>query len=105
MIIADFAAKSRKLCGFKLSGHAGYANAGNDIVCAAVTSAVQLTVNNLTEIFNIDATVTVLENVIECKVSSTNNQTAVKLLEGLKLHLEILSEDYMGTIKVNVLEV
>ena len=33
------------LQGFFLEGHAGYGEAGTDIVCAAVSSAVYLTVN------------------------------------------------------------
>lgn len=31
--------------GFSLSGHAGYADAGEDIVCAAVSAMTNLTVN------------------------------------------------------------
>ena len=30
-----------RLTGFEVSGHSGYAEAGADIVCAAVTSAVR----------------------------------------------------------------
>ena len=42
MIRAVFA---RDFSAFSLSGHAGYADAGEDIVCAAVSAMTNLTVN------------------------------------------------------------
>ncbi len=42
MIRATFA---HDFSGFSLSGHAGYAEAGEDIVCAAVSAMANLTVN------------------------------------------------------------
>ena len=105
MIQAEFLTDSKGLKGFRLSGHAGYADAGEDIVCAAVTSAVQLTANTLTEVFGVAAELKVMENVIACTLPSNAEPAARKLLEGLKLHLEILSEDYEGTIKLKLSEV
>ena len=105
MIQAKFLTDKHGLKGFCVSGHAGYADAGEDIVCASVTSAVQLTANTITEIFGVAAEIKVLENVIECKLPRDASPEAHKLLEGLKLHLEILAEDYEGTIDVKVLEV
>lgn len=37
--------EKHQICGFKLSGHAGFAEEGQDIVCAAVTVLVLNTVN------------------------------------------------------------
>ena len=37
-----FLRHSGKPAGFDVSGHSGYAAAGEDIVCAAVTSAVRM---------------------------------------------------------------
>lgn len=37
------------ICGFKLSGHAGFAEEGSDIVCAAVSMLVINTVNCIEE--------------------------------------------------------
>ena len=105
MIKAEFLTDSRGLKGFRLSGHAGYADFGEDIVCAAVTSAVQLTANTLTEVLGVKAELKVMENVITCKLPSDADPIAAKLLEGLKLHLEILAEDYEGTIKLKLSEV
>ena len=105
MIQADFKKTEGAFSSFCLSGHAGYGDYGEDIVCASVTSAVQLTTNALTEVFHIPAKVTVLENTIKLVLPGKTQAAAPLLLEALWLHLTVLSEDYPGTIKVNISEV
>ena len=43
MIKAVFAVKGEKFIGFTVKGHSGYAESGNDIICAGVSSALMLT--------------------------------------------------------------
>ena len=47
MIKARIYRKEKKICGFEISGHAGYAAAGEDIVCSAVTVLSFNTINAL----------------------------------------------------------
>ena len=47
MIKAKFYRKNNKIFGFKIVGHAGYADEGEDIVCSAVTILVINTINAL----------------------------------------------------------
>ena len=105
MIHADFVKSEGRLVGFSISGHAGYDDYGHDIVCASVSSAVQLTVNGITEILKTKADVTVEENLIKIMLSVKNAQKAQAFLEALLLHLNLLAEDYEGTIQVNLSEV
>ena len=105
MIQATFFGTPKKLSGFSLSGHAGYDDYGHDIVCASVSSAVQMTVNGVTEVLELNANVNVEENLIEMKLSEQNAQKAQPFLQALLLHLNLLSEDYEGTIQVNLTEV
>lgn len=105
MIQATFFGTREKLSGFSLSGHAGYADYGQDIVCASVSSAVQMTVNGVTEVLKINASVRVEENLIQMKLSKQDAQKAQPFLQALLLHLNLLSEDYEGTIQVNLTEV
>ncbi|WP_435164471.1 ribosomal-processing cysteine protease Prp [Paenibacillus glycanilyticus] len=42
--------KSGEICGIEVSGHSGYASAGNDIVCAGVSSLVFTALNSLIEL-------------------------------------------------------
>ena len=49
MIRAEFRKDGDRLSGFTISGHSGFADAGKDIVCAAVSSASQLVCNTITD--------------------------------------------------------
>lgn len=90
---------------FKVSGHSGFANSGKDIVCAAVTSAVQLTCNALTEVLKAEARVAVKENEISLSLPQNPSAECYDFIEALFLHLKLLSEDYEKNIKVIVTEV
>ncbi len=81
------------LCGFEISGHAGYGTEGNDIVCAAVSSCTMLVCNCITENFKANADVKVEENRITLTLKEYSSE-AVQLLTAFYSHLEALSEDY-----------
>ena len=105
MIQANFTKTEGKLTAFSLKGHAGFDEFGKDIVCASVTSAVQLTANAITEVLKVKADVQVLDNQIRLTLPKNPPQEALHFMDALMLHLEILAEDYEGTIKVKVSEV
>jgi len=107
MITAEFISKSNNLIGFNISGHAGYDDFGYDIVCASISSAVQLVCNTITEYFKSNAEVSADENDgIKLKlIEYSNDSPAILLIEGLKFHIETLLEDFPKNIKVKVTEV
>lgn len=45
--VSMFQNKNHSITGFKLSGHAGYAEHGQDVVCAAVSVLVMNTINSI----------------------------------------------------------
>ena len=51
--------EEERLTGFEVKGHSGYAEAGADIVCAAVTSAVRLVECALNDVLGLEASVKV----------------------------------------------
>ena len=55
MISIDFFAAQGALTGFSAHGHADTAPYGEDIVCAAVSSACLLTANTITEVLHLPA--------------------------------------------------
>ena len=73
-------------------------------MCASVSSAVQLTANALTEILGTKAQVKVLENSVKI-VPAQGDSRSQDFLRALQLHLELLAEDYPGTVKVTISEV
>ncbi len=101
MITARFAQKDGRFCSFMVSGHSGYAESGSDIVCAAVSSAVQLTANAITEVAGIKAMVKVNEDNISLTLPNGCESDACELLiSALYLHLTLLAEDYKDAIQV-----
>ena len=88
---------------FDVSGHAGYAEKGSDIVCAAVTASVQLVVNTLTDVMGLPAQTAVEENRIAFSLQA-DVAAAQQLVEGLYRHLSLLSEDYPQNVRVKVSE-
>lgn len=101
MIRIVFNGADGRIDGFQVSGH-GTAD-GNDfegsIVCAAVSSAVYLTVNTLTEI--IGAKVSVSDSGDEFKVAVLSDSSKSQpTLQGLRLHCTALCEQYPKRMKI-----
>ncbi len=93
MLKAVFYKENDRFVGFSVSGHAGYGTAGNDIVCAAITSAVELTCNTVTEFFGTSAEVSVLENEVRLRLGE-NSQPSERLLASLCLHIENIAAEH-----------
>ena len=93
----------------EISGHAGYGEVGKDIVCASVSSAVQLVCNTITESFKSPVEISVDKKMgISLKLvsySNSNDVYSILLIEGFKLHLETLLEDFPKNIKIKITEV
>ena len=104
MIKANFLRSEGFYTAFSIEGHAGYADFGEDIVCAGVTSSVMTILNGITEVAKINADVEVSDNEIVLNLAERSKSGEV-LLESLKLQLEVLSEDYPDTINITVTEV
>ena len=90
------------LYGFEISGHSSRDcdDQMGKIVCAAVSSAAYMAANTVTDVIGDEAEVSVDEAkmVFVCKKPS---DATVKVLEGLRLHLIALSEDYSNNIKIS----
>lgn len=106
---ARFFTSGQSLCGFEVSGHAGYADKGEDIVCAAVSSAVQLTVNTIIESIGAGAYVSRKGGQITLRLlrseDSAKLTAARAVINGLYLHLFILGTQYPNTISIEDSEV
>ena len=103
MVRAQFYRKNGSYIGFSLSGHSGYAERGSDVVCAAVSSAVQLTANALDE-FGAEPEISVGDNIIRCRAGAISEEHS-RMIALLKVHLEAVLEEFPGTIKITISEV
>lgn len=87
-----------------MSGHAGYADSGSDIVCAAVSTAVNMTANGITEIARQRAAVNVKENEVRLEVETPSPESAL-LLQSMRLQIEVLREQFPKNIRIYDMEV
>lgn len=100
MIRAEFSYKGNIPVKCSVSGHAGYADAGYDVVCAYVTGAVQTIANSMTEVFQFPVQVEERENaVIIILGEAETDPNAQKCLEGLALQLSELAKVYPKNIR------
>ena len=97
-----FSADEKGLYGFEISGHTS--EDGDDeigkIVCAAVSSAAYMAANTVTDIIGDKAEIFVDDAVMRFYVKNPSVCT-VKGLEGLRLHLTELSEQYGSNITIH----
>ncbi len=100
MIRVRFQTADGLLSGFHLSGHAGAGDYGQDIVCAAVSSAAYMTANTVTEIVGATAAITVHDGLMELTVTSRLEECQ-NILSGFQLHIQALSEEYPKRIQLN----
>lgn len=100
MISVVFFNDNGSLRGFRLSGHAGFAESGRDIVCAAVSSAAYLTANTVTDVAGIPADVTEKDGLLELKVAPQDAATVGVVLNGFRLHMKQLAEQYPQQITI-----
>ena len=80
--------------GFLISGHSGFAEDGEDIVCASVSSASYMVANTITEILKVNADINVSDAKMKLIVNKEQRHITKDILLGLKLHLEGLEEQY-----------
>ena len=100
MIKVKFYLSDKLLSGFEISGHSGSADAGEDIICASVSSAAYMAANTVTDVLFIDAEIQVDDGYMKLVISEKLSE-AQPILRGLKLHLESLAGDYPKHIKVS----
>ena len=82
MTTVSFHMEGNRIVGFTVKGHSGYAEAGSDIVCAAVTSAVRLVECAVNDVLGLEASVKVKERdaSISLRLPGGLGQTAEKHL-------------------------
>ena len=95
------------IVGFAVNGHdTPDADSGVSLVCAAVSSAVYMTVNAVTDVCNVDPLVLEIgDGLMTLRLLKEDAERCQILLQGLKLHLESLAADYETIITVNITEV
>ena len=104
MTKCEFFRDQERITGFSISGHSGYAEAGSDIVCAAISAVVTMAEATINEVCGAKAKVRVKE--ADARITLTlpavceEEDTIQDVLTGLMLYLCNLRDDYEDYIEV-----
>ena len=95
-----------RIIGFDAQGHSGYGEQGEDIVCAAVTSAVRLVEATVNDVMGLCASVKVNQETAAISLrlpgglAPTAESTCQNLMTGLMVYLAQLHDEYPEHIEV-----
>ena len=104
MTRCEFFTEDDRITGFSVSGHSGYAEAGSDSVCAAISAIVTMAEATINEVCGAKAKVRVKDEQARITLTlptSCDEEEAVQaVLSGMMLTLLSLREDYPDYIEV-----
>ena len=99
MTIVKFYLQNSKVKGFEIKGHSGYAPQGEDIVCAAVSSAAYMAANTITEVSGAEADIISEDGYFKLLLKE-DDSVSEAVLSGMKLHLMEVSKQYPQFISI-----
>ena len=104
MTKCEFFRENERITGFTVSGHSGYAEAGQDIVCAAISAVVAMAETTINDVCGAKAKVRVKE--ADARITLTlpatcEEEEAVQaVLAGMMLYFINLRDEYPDYIEV-----
>ena len=105
MTRCEFFTEGERINGFSVSGHSGYAEAGSDIVCAAISAVVTMAEATINDVCGAKAKVRVGEDeariTLKLPKSCDEEETVQAVLAGMMVTLIALQEDYSDFIEVD----
>ena len=104
MTRCEFIMQEERITGFSISGHSGYAEAGADIVCAAVSAVVTMAEATINDVLGAKAKVRVKDEqariTLTLPVSCDEEEAVQAVLAGMMLTLCGMRDDYPDYIEV-----
>ena len=104
MTRCEFFTDNDRITGFSVSGHSGYAEAGSDIVCAAVSAVVTMAEATINDVCGAKAKVRVKEEdariTLTLPTSCDEEESVQAVLAGMLLTLCSMRDEYPDYIEV-----
>ena len=105
--ITIYKSNNDEIVGFRASGHSGYAEAGSDIICAAISTLVTNTVNSIESFTNdaFDCEVDEKTAIVTLRLKSEASSECAVLLKAFELSVTSIAMDNAKYISVSFEEV
>ena len=104
MTKCEFFTEDDRITGFTVSGHSGYAEAGQDVICAAISAIVTMAEATINDVCGAKAKVRVKEEdarvTLTLPASCDEEESVQAVLAGMLLTLCSLRDDYPDYIEV-----
>ena len=104
MTKCEFFTQDDRITGFSVSGHSVYAEAGSDIVCAAISAVVTMAEATINDVLGAKAKVRVKEDdariTLTLPASCDEEESVQAVLAGMMLTLAGMRDDYPDYIEV-----
>ena len=104
MTRCEFFRENERITGFSVSGHSGYAEAGSDIVCAAISAVVSMAEATINDVCGAKAKVRVKDAdariTLTLPASCEEEESIQAVLAGMMLTLCSMRDDYPDYIEV-----
>ena len=106
MTTIHFLSEGARIIGFDAKGHSGYAEEGEGIVCAAITSAIRLTECAVNDVLGLCASVKVSDKTANISfrlpggLAPSAEETCQTLLASLMVYFAELHDEYPNFIEV-----
>ena len=104
MTRCEFFTEEDRITGFSISGHSGYAEAGSDIVCAAISAVVAMAETTINDVCGAKAKVRVKEEdariTLTLPATCEEEEAVQAVLAGMMLYFINLRDDYPDYIEV-----
>ena len=104
MTRCEFFMEDDRITGFTVFGHSGYAEAGQDIVCAAISAVVTMAEATINDVCGAKAKVRVKDEqariTLTLPVSCDEEETVQAVLAGMMITLAGMRDDYPDYIEV-----
>ena len=106
MTTITFRSEGNRIIGFDSQGHSGYAEEGEDIVCAAITSAIRLVEATLNDVLGLAASVKIREEDTFISIrlpgglGDIAEHTSQTLMAGLMVYFAQLHDEFPDNIEV-----
>ena len=104
MTRCEFFTENDRITGFSISGHSGYAEAGSDIVCAAISAVVTMAEATINDVCGAKAKVRVKDDdariTLTLPAACDEEESIQAVLAGMMLTLCSMRDDYPDNIEV-----